>query len=120
MAGLWNREVPHDVREGLFGGRGTVRVWDLAPSPIAPFAAVLACELEAAGSVGMHVQESCDEILVAIEGEGDVQASGRSERFRSGVVIELPVGEMLSISNTSREEPLRYLIVKASRSPYAG
>jgi mannose-6-phosphate isomerase-like protein (cupin superfamily) len=116
MAGLWNREVLHDAREALFGGRGTVRVWDLAPSPIAPFAAVLACELEATSSVGTHVQEYCDEIVIAVEGEGSVEVSGRSERFSAGAVIELPVGATLSISNTSREEPLRYLIVKASRS----
>jgi mannose-6-phosphate isomerase-like protein (cupin superfamily) len=110
---MWNREHPHDVRESLFGGRERVRVWDLAPSAASPFAAVLACELEPGGSVGTHVQEYFAEIVIGVEGLGSVLVNGVRSELESGSVAELPLGHTLSITNESREAPLRYLIVKA-------
>ena len=53
------------VRENLFGGQGDVRVWNLVKGkPLPPFVAVLACELAPGGSVGSHLQQRADEIVV--------------------------------------------------------
>jgi mannose-6-phosphate isomerase-like protein (cupin superfamily) len=110
---MWNRQSRHDVREALFGGKRCVRVWDLAPNPEAPFAAVLACELEPAGSVGTHLQEQFPEIVICVEGTGSVQVNGVRSEFASGATAALPLGHTLSITNESSDSPLRYLIVKA-------
>ena len=110
---MWNREQAHDVRHELFGGVRAVRVWSLVAAPRAPFAAVLACELEPGGSVGAHVQEEFAELVIAIEGDGHVFVNGARSPLAPGAVIELPIGETLAISNDSGERPLRYLIIKA-------
>jgi quercetin dioxygenase-like cupin family protein len=111
---LWDRARPHDRRAGLFGGRGTVRVWDLAGDPkVAPFSAVLACELEPASSVGKHVQQRDPEIVIVIEGTGTAHVGGEPQELRPGAVVELPFGKSLALENGSDTEPLRYLIVKA-------
>lgn len=44
-----------DARAALFGGEGTVRVWDLG-GRVGALSAVLFCELEPGGRVGRHVQ----------------------------------------------------------------
>jgi uncharacterized cupin superfamily protein len=90
-----------------------VRVWDLAPSPALPFAAVLACELEPGGSVGTHLQEHFSEIVIGVEGLGSLLVNGAPAELRPGSVAELPLGHTLSITNQSGDAPLRYLIVKA-------
>lgn len=110
---MWKRDQPHDVREALFGGVRSVRVWDLAPGPRAPFAAVLACELEPGGRVGAHVQEHFAEVVIGVEGIGTVLVNGAPAELGPGRVVELPLGQTLEISNASSSEPLRYLIVKA-------
>ena len=111
--GLWNRALAHDVRQALFGGTGAVRVWALVEAPTLPFSAVLACELEPGASVGAHLQEHFSELVVAISGRGSVSVSGASAAFDEGAVVELARGAVLSITNESSSEPLRYLIIKA-------
>jgi quercetin dioxygenase-like cupin family protein len=114
------RMPPHkgqpDVREGLFGGRGAVRVWDLladhAKSP-APFTAVLSCELDPGGSVGRHVQEQFPELVIGLEGAGEAAVDGRPQPLDAGDVVHLPLGSVLALRNRSDTEPLRYLIIKA-------
>jgi quercetin dioxygenase-like cupin family protein len=102
------------VREGLFGGTGAVRVWDLlGPQSAPPFTAVLFCELDPAGSVGRHQQEEFPEIVVGIEGDGEVRVDDRELSLCRGEVVHLPLGSVLSIANRSAELPLRYLIIKA-------
>jgi len=110
---LCDRNLPHDVRHGLFGGQGAVRVWALTARPALPFTAVLACELEPSGSVGAHVQEQYPEIVIAVFGSGTVEVNGAPRPFAAGQVVELTQGHTLAISNTSNVEPLRYLIIKA-------
>jgi mannose-6-phosphate isomerase-like protein (cupin superfamily) len=109
---LWNRSLPHDARSELFGGTGVVRVWALVGAPRTPFAAVLACELEAGASVGTHVQQQYPELVIAVAGVGSVRVDGERLAFSAGSVVELSLGQTLSIANGSNEEPLRYLIVK--------
>ena len=114
MPNMWNRSRPHDRRERLFGGSGAVLVWSLCDSgPQPPFGAVLACELEAAGSVGAHVQQEFAEVVIVIEGEGMARIGGASLVIQPGVVLEIPLGQTLALENISPERPLRYLIVKA-------
>ncbi len=117
---MWDRARPHDRREGLFGGRGEVRVWDLlgARKP-APFEAVLACELDPAGRVGDHVQEAFDEIVVFVAGEGTATVNGARVELHPGATIPLQLGQVLSIENGSTHEPLRYLIVKARATTFS-
>lgn len=109
---MWNRDAPHDVRSGLFGGRGSVRVWSSIARPIAPFRAVLACELDAGASVGPHVQAEFAELVIVVSGVGRARAGARDHALASGVVLELALGETLSLENASESEPLRYFIVK--------
>jgi quercetin dioxygenase-like cupin family protein len=111
---LFDRALPHDRREALFGGRGAVRVWSLIATPAAPFTAVLACELEPHASVGAHVQQQYPELVICISGRGRVAVSGVATEFSAGKVVELPHGQTLAIDNGASEEPLRYLIVKSS------
>ena len=101
-------------REALFGGQGEVLVWDLlGKERISPFTAVLACELEAGGSVGAHVQQEYAEIVVFTEGEGVARVGGAAREVAAGSVVPLPLGQTLAIENRSKEAPLRYLIIKA-------
>jgi len=110
---MFNRTLPHAVREQLFGGQGAVRVWALTAQPAPPFTAVLACELDPNGSVGAHVQEQYPEIVIAISGSGSVRVNDVPAPFDAGQVVELAHGSTLAISNSSPTEPLRYLIIKA-------
>lgn len=115
-AQLWDRTTPHDARSELFGGRGLVRVWSLVDAPMAPFTAVLACELEPDASVGAHVQQQYPELVIAVAGSGSVNVDGVARPFSAGSVIELGLGQVLAIANVSTDESLRYLIVKARGS----
>ena len=111
---MWSRSRPHDRRERLFGGNGAVLVWSLCDSgPQPPFGAILACELEAAGSVGTHLQQEFAEVLIVLEGEGVARVGGSPVVMQPGVVVEIPLGQTLALENTSTEHSLRYLIVKA-------
>jgi uncharacterized cupin superfamily protein len=111
---MWNRARPHDRRERLFGGAGAVLVWSLCDAgPAPPFGAVLACELEAGGSVGAHVQQEFAEVVIVLEGEGVARVNGATTAMKPGVVVEVPLGHTLALENASSERPLRYLIVKA-------
>ncbi|MCK6587007.1 MAG: cupin domain-containing protein [Polyangiaceae bacterium] len=111
---LWDRARPHDRRAGLFGGRGAVRVWDLAGEPaVAPFSAVLACELEPSSSVGRHVQQRDPEMVVVLEGTGVAHVDREPRELKPGVCVEVPFGKSLALENGSDVEPLRYLIIKA-------
>jgi quercetin dioxygenase-like cupin family protein len=101
-------------RAALFGGTGEVLVWDLLGStPIPPFTAALACELEAGGSVGAHVQQEFAEIVIVTEGRGVASVNGAEQPIEPGSVVALPLGKVLALRNGSSEEPLRYLIIKA-------
>ncbi len=102
-------------REALFGGTGEVLVWDLlGPAKLAPFTAVLACELAPGGRVGVHRQELYPEIVVVTGGEGSAELDGASTPIAMGTLLALPLGSTLAITNGSTAEPLRYLIIKAA------
>ena len=109
---LFSRDLPHDCRRGLFGGNGAVRVWSLVDAPLLPFMAVLACELEAGGSVGAHVQEQYPELVIGLAGSGTVIVNGHAAAFAAGSVVQLPRGHTLAIDNAG-DAVLRYLIVKS-------
>lgn len=100
------------VRHALFGGVGSVRIWDLGPaSP--PFTAILLCELDGGGRVGEHRQQSDHEVVVFVSGEAVAYVDGRPHACVGGTAIPLPLGATLSIDNASPTEPVRYVIVKA-------
>ncbi len=106
---------PHAVRKNLFGGQGTVQIWDLLGRLAAPpFAAILWCELEPGGRVGKHRQEECPELVLGIEGDGQASVDGELVPLGQGDVVHLPLGSVLAIENRSDAAPLRYLIVKAA------
>ena len=117
---LCDRNLPHDVRRELFGGKGAVRVWALTGAPALPFTAVLACELDAGGSVGPHVQEQYPELVIGISGSGSTSVNGASTQFDAGSVVELARGQTLAIVNESPDVPLCYLIIKAQGAGAAG
>jgi quercetin dioxygenase-like cupin family protein len=103
------------VRHALFGGTGAVRVWDLgATTP--PFTAVLYCELDPGGRVGEHVQQTDQEVVVLVAGEAVLYVDGRARPCVAGDAVALPLGSKLEIDNASPSEPVRYVIVKASRT----
>ena len=104
-------------RQNLFGGQGEVLVWDLiAKRSLPPFSAVLSCELEAGGSVGVHVQQAAHEIVVVTEGEGTAAVDGVAQSLLPGTVVWLPFGKQLALKNDSESAPLRYLIIKVKSS----
>jgi quercetin dioxygenase-like cupin family protein len=109
------------VRSDLFGGRGEVRVWSLLEGRAPPFTAALSCELEAGGHVGRHVQQHYPEIVIGLEGRGeariggDARVGGTPHALEPGSLVYLPLGEVLEIRNLETDQPLRYLIIKATR-----
>lgn len=104
-----------DRRPGLFGGAGTVAVWDLLRGCTAPpFSAVLACELDPGGSVGTHVQQRDAEIVVCLAGTGTAIVDGTPRPMRPGSVTYLPFGKSLALRNDGADAPLRYLIIKST------
>lgn len=112
--------APHE-QEALFGGTGTVAVWDLLGRLSAPpFSAVLSCELEAGGEVGKHVQQRDPEILIGLSGDGEAEVDEVVQPLVPGSVIYLGHGQTLSIRNRSDVEPLRYFIIKAQIKAQTG
>ena len=90
-------------------------VWSLiGPRQLPAFSAVLACELEAGGSVGAHLQQAADEIVVVTDGVGTALVDGEAQALHPGAVVWLPLGAQLAIENGSNAEPLLYLIIKAA------
>lgn len=115
MSALFEKNFGHWVKSDLFGGKGDVHVADLlGRSAAPPFQAVLGCELEAAGRVGLHRQEQLDEIVVCVGGKGVVTV-GKDPPidFVPGAVAYVRLGTTLQIENASAQESLRYLIIKA-------
>jgi uncharacterized cupin superfamily protein len=111
---MWDRSRPHATRSALFGGRGSVRVWDaLGASAAGSVKVVLACELEPGGSVGRHLQQELDEVVIVIDGHGRIVVDGAAVDVTPGTAVPLALGQVLSIENGSSDAPLRYLIVKA-------
>ncbi len=107
---------PHR-RQDLFGGQGEVLVWNLIGGrSLPPFSAVLACELEAGGSVGVHVQQAAHEIVIVTEGQGTAQVDGETQALMPGSVVWLPFGKRLALQSADTG-PLRYLIVKVQAVP---
>lgn len=110
------RPGPGDARKELFGGKGTVRVWNLAgATAMPPFSAVLSCELEAGGSVGRHVQQRDPEVVIVLEGTGQARVAGEPHVLQPGTTVYVPIGTSLELENSSASEPLRYLIIKAQQ-----
>lgn len=104
-----------DVRTALFGGERAVRVWDLG-GRVGAISAVLFCELEPGGRVGIHRQEHDDEVVIVVEGEAVLYVDRRAHACVAGSAVPLPLGATLEIDNASADAPVRYLIVKARPS----
>ncbi len=101
------------TRKDLFGGKGTVNIWNLMGSQNAPpFSAVLWCELAPKGIVGLHRQQDDPEIVICVEGNGKAKADGVEHDLQPGSMVHLPHGAALAIKNLAAS-PLRYLIIKA-------
>lgn len=101
-------------REALFGGVGRVSVWTVADVTAAPpFSAALGCELAPGASVGRHRQEHDAELIVALDGDGEVELDGAWRPLPVGAVAVLPLGAVLALRNRSASAPWRYLILKA-------
>ena len=111
---MWGTARTPFRRADLFGGRGEVAVWDLLGGRAAPpFGAILACELAPGGAVGPHRQQALPEVVIGVEGDGEVAVDGAVSPLAPGDVAHLPLGSVLAITNRSATAPLRYLIVKA-------
>ena len=106
-------------RKDLFGGIGTVKIWNLSSTmkqqETPPFTASLWCSLQGKGFVGPHKQQEFPEMIICLSGKGIVQVQHITHEFYSGVQIYLPLGSVLSIKNILEEE-LEYLIIKAEHS----
>jgi mannose-6-phosphate isomerase-like protein (cupin superfamily) len=98
----------------MFGGHGEVRVWGLMDGALPPFDCVLGCELDPGGVVGVHVQQTCTEIVIVTEGHGEARVGAETIALTPGTVVRLPLGEKLSLTNGSEVDVLRYLIVKVA------
>jgi quercetin dioxygenase-like cupin family protein len=102
------------VRPALFGGEKAVHVWDCG-ARTAPFTAVLFCRLEPGGRVGKHRQDTDDEVVVVVGGEGVLYVDGAAHAAMRGSAVALPLGSTLEIDNASLDAWLEYVIVKARR-----
>ena len=112
---------PDFTRQDLFGGQGSVQIWNLLGAQrLEPFTTALACTLAPNGSVGKHVQQTDAELIICTGGEGIAIVGERKLGFELGVLVALPHGETLAIENTSSTAPLHYLIIKASRPVSSG
>jgi mannose-6-phosphate isomerase-like protein (cupin superfamily) len=109
---MWTGRGQPDRRQALFGGEGEVRVWSLMDGALPPFDCVLGCELDAGGSVGVHVQDRCSEVVIVTEGHGEAKVGNATVPLAPGAVVRLPLGEKLGLTNGSEVDQLRYLIVK--------
>ena len=63
--------------------------------------------------MGLHLQREFAEVLIVVEGEGVARLGESPVALHAGVVVQVPLGDTLSLENASPELPLRYLIVKA-------
>jgi hypothetical protein len=113
---MWTGRGNPDRRKDLFGGRGEVRVWSLMDGALPPFDCVLGCELDPGGSVGVHVQDRCSEVVIVTEGHGEARVGAGTIALTPGTVVRLPLGEKLALSNGSEVDVMRYLIVKVALS----
>ena len=108
----WN-ELPHQTRAGLFGGQGTLQIWNLLGRGQAPpFSAVLRCELAPGGSVGPHTQQRDPELVLCLDGQGFISVDRQEVPFQPGAMIYLQHGSVLALRNPSTDTPLKYLIIK--------
>ena len=101
------------VRSELFGGQGTVTTWSRLPHGATPFSAAIWCELSPGGHVGAHRQQRDPEIVLTIEGEGEIQVGQSVHQVSRGDLVYVPQGEVLQIANTSEQHPFVYAIIKA-------
>ena len=102
---------PDFSHENLFGGRGTVSIWNITPR-LPPFTALLWCSLSSKGRVGPHRQEHHPEVVVCISGAGSLWINKKKFAMEPMYSYPLPLGAVLAIENLS-EEPLVYTITKA-------
>ena len=103
------------IRTQLFGGKGSVATWDCLSNVTAgPFTAALWCTLEPGGSIGSHHQQRDAEVVLCIDGDGDISVGSTTQRFQRGELAYVPVGESLSIRNRCDQKGLHYVIIKAS------
>jgi quercetin dioxygenase-like cupin family protein len=111
---MWIGRGKPDRRAALFGGVGEVRVWSLMTGALPPFDCVLGCELDAGGTVGVHVQDKCCEIVIVTEGHGTAHVGAETLALEPGTVVRLRLGEKLALANGSDVDVMRYLIIKVS------
>jgi len=105
---------PSFVQSNLFGGQGSVSIWNMLQDRKAPpFSAALWCELEPHGSVGPHRQQRDPEVVICLGGEGLARVDDQTHSLEAGVMVYLPHGSTLALIN-SGDQPLAYLIIKAS------
>ena len=98
---MWTGRGNPDRRKDLFGGHGHQgdSTRELRSHP--------------GGSVGVHVQDRCSEVVIVTEGHGEARVGADAIALTPGTVVRLPLGEKLALSNGSEVDVMRYLIVKA-------
>lgn len=101
------------VHTDLFGGRGKVTVELVLERQPPAFECALRCSLAPGGSVGTHLQQECDEVLVVLAGKGQATVDGKRAALAPGVVLPLTLGQTLALKNGSKKAALRYVILKA-------
>ena len=102
---------PDFTQTDLFGGRGTVSIWNLTPA-LPPFSALLWCSLSGMGRVGPHRQQQHPEIVMCISGQGNIWIDKTKFEMLPMQAYPVPFGAVLAIENT-QDEPLVYTITKA-------
>ena len=72
---------------------------------------IIPTRIHAGGSIGMHRQDSGDDINYILSGEGKAICDGKEEILKPGVCHICPKGSEHSIINTGKEDLVMLTIV---------
>ena len=106
--------------EGLFGGAGRFqRFAHYGEQEAPPFTVIAETEMAPGSYAGLHTQPDQQELLYLLEGTGRFSIDGVQQDVGPGDAILARAGAEFALANTGKA-PLRYLVVKAKTSGFAG
>lgn len=100
-------EIPQRTTTGMNNGTGTMT----AKMFMNENGKIISCKIHKGGSIGIHQQETGDDINYVISGTGKAICDGIEEKLVAGVCHICPKGSEHSIINTGDEDLILLTIV---------